>query len=274
MLGELNKQLGEWQQALGESNSQLIAAQTRPERTQAQISNNQTRSQQISNQLKSNRDGNRPLSSEQRDLLQAELAALDSDNLLLRESLAGNNQLLELASSRRDLLNLRIGRLESDILTLQELISDKRRAQSEQTVAELGGQAQNDGGNSLLQEESLLNQKYSEQLLKTTDRLNSLTSESLQVRQQLDNLSQAEQALEEQINVLRGSLLLSKILYQQKLALPRLNLKGNLTDEIADLRLRQFELGQQRDQLSNPGQYIEQLPGQPAPSRTPSCAAS
>ena len=261
LLGELNKQLGEWQQALGESNSQLIAAQTRPERTQAQISNNQTRSQQISNQLKSNRDGNRPLSSERRDLLQAELAALDSDNLLLRESLAGNNQLLELASSRRDLLNLRIGRLESDILTLQELISDKRRAQSEQTVAELGGQAQNDGGNSLLQEESLLNQKYSEQLLKTTDRLNSLTSESLQVRQQLDNLSQAEQALEEQINVLRGSLLLSKILYQQKLALPRLNLKGNLTDEIADLRLRQFELGQQRALLSNVPQYIERRLG-------------
>ena len=39
-----------------------------------------------------------------------------------------------------------------------------------------------------------------------------LTRRNLETKQQLDNLTQSNQALEEQINVLRGSLLLSRIL--------------------------------------------------------------
>src|SRR5690606_23790114 len=96
-------------------------------------------------------------------------------------------------------------------------------------------------------------------LLRATDRLNELTQRNLQTRQQLDTLSQAAQALEEQISVLRGSLLLSKILYQQHQALPRLTLDGDLADEIADIRRYQFELSQQRDTLSNPQAYVESL---------------
>jgi potassium efflux system protein len=53
--------------------------------------------------------------------------------------------------------------------------------------------------------------------------------------------------------VLQGSLLLSKILYQQKQALPKLKLEdGSLADEIADIRLYQFELNKQRDEISDP----------------------
>ncbi|MCP6329938.1 hypothetical protein NL460_27780, partial [Klebsiella pneumoniae] len=92
-----------------------------------------------------------------------------------------------------------------------------------------------------------------------TDRLNELTQRNLRTRQQLDGLSQADQALEEQISVLKGSLLLAKILYQQKQALPHLSLDKNLANEIADIRLYQFELNQQRDKLGNPQAYIDEL---------------
>ncbi|OHC45759.1 MAG: potassium transporter KefA, partial [Pseudomonadales bacterium RIFCSPLOWO2_02_FULL_63_210] len=71
--------------------------------------------------------------------------------------------------------------------------------------------------------------------------------------------NQSDQALDEQIDVLQGSLLLSKILYQQKQALPKLTLDNGLANEIADIRLYQFELTQQRELLSNPGAYVEQL---------------
>ena len=55
-------------------------------------------------------------------------------------------------------------------------------------------------------------------------------------------------------------MLLSKILYQQKQALPRLQkMDKNLADEIADIRLYQFEINQQRELISNPTTYVNNL---------------
>lgn len=97
-----------------------------------------------------------------------------------------------------------------------------------------------------------------------------LTRRNLETKQQLDNLTQSNQALEEQINVLRGSLLLSRILYKQKQALPKIKADQSLADEIADLRLGQFELNQERDKLATPQQYLDDLLAQqPSEQVTP-----
>ena len=97
-----------------------------------------------------------------------------------------------------------------------------------------------------------------------------LTRRNLETKQQLDNLTQSNQALEEQINVLRGSLLLSRILYKQKQALPKIKTDQSLADEIADLRLGQFELNQERDKLATPQQYLDDLLAQqPSEQVTP-----
>ena len=115
------------------------------------------------------------------------------------------------------------------------------------------------GSDTLLSRESALNVKLSDYLLRGTDRLNELTQLNLRTQQQLDSLNQTDQALDEQISVLQGSLLLSKILYKQKQALPRLKVDRDLADQIADIRLYQFEVSQQRELLSNPTTYVENL---------------
>ncbi|MBU3059894.1 mechanosensitive channel MscK [Pseudomonas indica] len=270
LLSERSAQMAEYQKALTEANSLIITSQTRPERAQAEISNNQTRAQQINTLLKSGRDGNKPLSPEQRDKLNAELAALDAKTQLRRQELAGNSLLQDLGSAQRDLLVERIGRLEQETLDFQSLINEKRRAQSEQTVAELSRDAKKAGSDRLLARESAANLKLSDYLLRATNRLNELTQQNLQTKQQLDNLSQSDQALEEQINVLEGSLLLAKILYQQKRSLPQIQPDASLAEQIADIRLYQFELNQQRQQLSDPASYVEaQLAKQPPEEVTP-----
>ncbi|WP_137818661.1 mechanosensitive channel MscK [Pseudomonas sp. 2FG] len=258
-LSDRSSQLSDWQQAIAEANSQIITAQTRPERAQAEISGNQTRAQELNGLLKNGKDGGKPLSPERRDQLNAELAALTAQTLLRRQELAGNNLLQDLGNSQRDLLNERIIRAEQESRDLQSLINDKRLAQSEQTVAEQSLEAKKAGSGSLLASESDANLKLSDYLLRTTDRLNQLTQQNLQTKQQLDTLTQSDQALDEQISVLKGSLLLAKILYQQKQALPQLKLDRNLADEIADIRLYQFEVSQQRELVSNPTTYVEQL---------------
>lgn len=270
MLAERGTQLADLQKALNDANSLTITAQTRPERAQGEISANQTRSQQINNILKSGKDSGKSINADQRDQLNAELASLNALTLLRRQELAGNSQLQDLGNSQRDLLTEKVNRQEQDIQDLQTLINDKRRAQSQQTVTQLSLEAQKAGSSSLLATETATNLKLSDYLLRGTDRLNELTQQNLKTKQQLDSLTQSDQALDEQINVLRGSLLLSKILYKQKQALPLLTLDRGLADEIADIRLYQFEVNQQREVMSNPGAYVDKLLAtQPPEDATP-----
>ncbi|WP_353232674.1 mechanosensitive channel MscK [Pseudomonas helleri] len=271
MLADRTTEQGELQKALASANTQSIAAQTRPERAQAEISNSQTRIQQIGNILKVGRDNGKLLTGDQRNQLSAESAALTALIALRRQELAGNSQLQDLSGSQHDLLLEKTTRQDQEIQDLQTLINKKRLAQSQQTVTEQSIEAQKSGSSSLLATESATNLRLSDYLLRSTDRLNVVTQQNLETKQQLDNVTQSDQALDEQINVLRGSLLLSKILYQQKQALPRLQkMDKNLADEIADIRLYQFEINQQRELISNPIAYVDNLLStQPADQVTP-----
>src|SRR5690606_11442536 len=263
-------ELALWQQALSAANSMLISAQTRPERAQADISKNQLRIDEINGLLKSGRENNKPLTDERRALLEAEKAALNAQIELRRQELAGNSMLQDLGQSRRDLLTTQIARAEQESIALQTAINDKRREESEQTVAEFSAKAEKAGPDKLLPAEREENRRLSGYLLRATERLNDLTQRNLQTRQQLDILSQTDQALEEQIAVLEGSLLLSKVLYQQKQALPQLSLDRNLADEIADIRLYQFELTQRRGLSGNVEAHVDKLlSGQPDATITP-----
>ena len=269
-LSERSSKLSGWQQELAEASSLLITAQTRPERAQAEISANQTRSMQINNLLKVGKEAGKSLTAERRGELSAELAALDAQTALRRQELAGNSLLQDLGSARHELLQERIRRLDQESLDLQSLISDKRRVSSEKTVAELSREAEKATPDSLLAQESATNLKISDYLLRATERLNQLTRMNLETKQQLDSVNQAAQALDEQVSVLKGSLLLAKILYQQKQALPRVQLDRNLADEIADIRLYQFELNQERDKLGDLNVYVDGLlANQPSEQVTP-----
>ncbi|MGH8484504.1 MAG: mechanosensitive channel MscK, partial [Pseudomonas sp.] len=270
ILSERSTEQGDLQKALSEANSLTITSQTRPERAQAEISANQTRAQQINNTLKQGKDGGKPLTADQRNKLNAELASINAVTLLRRQELAGNSLLQDLGNSQHDLLIERVTRLEQEIQDLQTLINQKRLAQSQQTVTEQSLEAQKAGGSTLLATESAANLKLSDYLLRSTDRLNELTQQNLKTKQQLDSLTQADQALDEQINVLRGSLLLSKILYKQKQSLPHLKVDRDLADQIADIRLYQFEVNQQREQMTSPSAYVDKLlVNQPEENATP-----
>lgn len=259
LLVSRQQQLSDWQEDLLEISAALTEAQTRPERAQREISANQARTQAIRDLLKAGRDKSGPFSPEQQEMLHSELAALEASSLLRREELAGNSILQELATSQRDLLTKRIADLEAEVLSLQTVLNEKRRAESAETVAQAERNNQEAARSNLLARQADANRTLSNQLLRSTERANVLVRKNLETRQQVDALKQASQTLDEQINVLRGSLLLTRILYQQKNALPRVDVDNNLANEIGDLRLYQFELNQQRAEIANPDAYINRL---------------
>jgi potassium-dependent mechanosensitive channel len=257
LLSDRTTLLTTWQAALSEANSLITNAQTGPERAQAQISDSQIRLQAINSALKNTKG--KLNNVEQRNLLLSEQAALNAQLRLRRSELASNSQLQDIGDSQRDLLIAQIARGEQQTRELQALINDKRREESEKTVAALSVEAEKAGSDSLLAKETADNLQLSDYLLKTTTRLNQLTQENLKTKQLQDNINQSDQALNEQIEVLKGSLLLAKILNQQKRALPHINLEKNLADQIADIRLYQFEISQRREKINNPNAYVEQL---------------
>ena len=235
----------------------IINAQNKPERSQAEINEQQLRIQEINSLLKAS--GSKQVSAERRLVLQAELIAVTRSADLRRLELSGNSILLDLGKSQRDLLVEKIRRGEKETLDLQARINDLRREQTEQTVAELSANTAPEQSDSLLAKQNSENLQLSNYLLRATERLNILTKQNLQARQQLDSLAQMNQALDEQVAVLQGSLLLPRVLYQQKQSLPHITLDKNLPDEIADLRLYQFQINQSRNEIENPSLYIEQL---------------
>lgn len=137
LLNDRTTQQAEWQKALGEANSLSITAETRPERAQAGISSMQARILEIGSLLKAGKESGKTINADRRGELLAEQAALTVQSQLLRQELAGNNLLQDLGKSQHDLLTEKISRLEKETLDLQALISEKRREQSEKTVAEL-----------------------------------------------------------------------------------------------------------------------------------------
>ena len=261
LLGDKVSTMFAWQNDLTSVNSDLIAAQTRPERTQAQVSANQTREQAIVEQVRIlQRQPDSRINQANLRMLKAEQESLQLTNRFMRQQLSANSVLQDLATQRRDLLKQQIEGIEREVGILQEVINEKRRSQSEQTVSD----STNDMAtteNELLREQGGLNQRLSEELLAATTRVGELTSQNIQTLQQIESMSQIDSALEQQIDVLEGSVLLSRILHQQKRALPSVRLDNSVADQIADLRLRQFELNTLRDELSRPQVYLTELLG-------------
>ncbi|MFU8765173.1 MAG: mechanosensitive channel MscK, partial [Haliea sp.] len=241
-------------------NGQLIAAQTRPETAQAQITANQLREQEINEQMRQlERQQESRLNTARIARNRAEQAQLSENNALLRRQLLGNAALQELAEAQRALLRRQISLLESEIDTLQDLLDEARRSQSLLAVSEAADSLDPTSDHQLLREQVKLNQRLSEELLAASSNVGEMTRRSIAAAQQIENLLQVERALEQQIEVLKGSVLLSRILHQQKRALPPIHGALTTTDTIADLRLRQFELNAMKSELDDQQTLVSRL---------------
>ena len=243
-------ELQQLQDRLTEANAELIAAETLPERAQ----------RGIADAIQAIEQGRRSLDEmEARELpaddprmlqhrVSRRLAELQMQ--LYQRELDTNSELRELAQQRRDLLNEHFHRQGVRLTLLQSVIDLKRRLATEQAIADA---ARNDPmiatGHPVLEQALQVNRELSLEFLRASERSSEMVHEGLLARSQLDQVRQIQRSLDEQIRAIRGSLLLSRILREQRQSLPRTDARGSLPDEIADLRLRQFDLARQRDEL-------------------------
>ncbi len=249
------------QNDLATYNSQLVSLQTQPERVQNAMYNASQQLQQIRNRLNGTAPGEEALRPSQQTLLLAQQALLNAQIEQQRKSLEGNTVLQDALQKQRDYTTANINRLEHQLQLLQEAVNSKRLTLSEksaqvETAPEYAASIQI---NPLVRQELETNHQLSQRLIDATQSGNTLVQQNIRVKNWLDRALQSERNLKEQISVLKGSLLLSRILYQQQQTLPSADELEDMTNRIADLRLEQFEVNQQRDALFQNDAFFEKL---------------
>ena len=250
------------QDDLANYSNELIVLQTQPERAQSVLFSNSERLQQIRTLLNKSSADKAQMRTSAVQLLQLEQYYLQQQNNFQKRTLQSNVQLQSLLQLQRDYSSAYIDLSQEHAQLLQDAINDKRLDSSEETAKEaqstgLENQIINNDPFYLAQTE--INKQLNDKLIVTTQNNNDLNRHSLLVKNRLDRAIQSERNLKEQIDVLKGSLLLSRILFEEQVDLPDGIFINNLPDKIADLRLEQFEINKQRDQIIQPNIYIDQL---------------
>lgn len=249
---ENNDNLNNWQIELTNANNTVSHTQSRPEQNQLTITSLQSRLQEIASQLKSSQ------TEEVKLRLQAEQASINAQINLLRLEISSSSVLQEYSTSLRNLLTERMQRTEQENIQLQNIISERRLTATEKTVQDLA-QDKDSQSNDLLKNESKTNVELSEYLLQSNNKLNEITKLNTKYKQQLDTTKHIEETLTEQVNALKGSTGLFQILNQQKQSLPTVTENDFSPEDIANFRLYQFQLNQEREKFVSPSNYVNKL---------------
>lgn len=261
---KLTNQQQDAQSALSAVNTQLAGQSSVSERAQTALTDNVKRTQELNQKL-----ADPTTNSLLKQQIQLELQLIELKNTYNQVLLKNSDQLTVLYQSRYELLNARVQVLQKQIAAIQDVINQKNLAKTQNQVEQAQQQSQNVEQNPLIQKELNLNAQLSQYLLEQTEKTNTLTQDELRMRNVLDNLTQTQRTIDEQISALQGTLVLSRIIQQQKQKLPtNLNIRG-LSKQIADLRVQIFDITQKRNELYDIDAYISKIEQDENKSFTP-----
>lgn len=254
-LAKVQENLQGIQTELAEINSRIVNQRVAPERAQSTLSKNVVRAQEIEKLLFS-----KDLDELEKNKLQAEAELIKLQNQYSQTMLAGDSTLLTLYMSQLEQKKLLKKQQEQQQAKLQAAINEKKLLETQQQVEQLKQSQQEEiTVNPIIQKEQKINLNLSQDLIKQTTKLNTLTQDNLRIKSVLDNLQQTQRNITEQISALQGSLILSRIINKQKQRLPQDQLVNGLGKQITELRVKIFDLTELRDQLYNASTYIEKL---------------
>ncbi|MCH8544297.1 MAG: mechanosensitive channel MscK [Alcanivorax sp.] len=240
--------------------AELASAQLLPERTQAAIATTLSQMERARAELirfNVNDDAPEQLAAIHR--LRSEIAALDSRLTWHRAELQSSAALQTLANRRHALLQYQINDTEAQLDVIQVLLDDKRSERTRALIEAARAPMADLPDSALLSAELQRNTRIAERIMVVTDQVSLLLRQNLALNSQLERVHQLERSLVEQVAALQGSLLLSRMLYQQQQMLPRLAPGSSLKIDIADLRMEQFQLTEQRNQLTSINAAATQL---------------
>ena len=243
------------QNELTATNTKLIAQNASPDKAQASLSANAKRKSALNTELASS-----ALSDAAKNKIEAELALLDAQNSYSQTLLRGNEELSSLYNARLDEKKQAQQNQQQLLSQIQEALNIKLVQASKNKVEEAEkSQQKNKNTNPIISKELDFNTTISEELLKKTTEISQLSQDNLRIKNVLDNLQQTQRNIEEQISSLQGTLVLSRIINKQRQSLPQDKVIKGLSKQIADLRVRVFDISEFKDSLVDTQAYISKL---------------
>ena len=243
------------QNELTATNTKLIAQNVAPDKAQASLSANAKRKSALNTEL-----ANSALSDAAKNKIEAELALLDAQNSYSQTLLRGNEELSSLYNARLDEKKQAQQNQQQLLSQIQEALNIKLVQASKNKVEEAEkSQQKNKNTNPVISKELDFNTTISEELLKKTTEISQLSQDNLRIKNVLDNLQQTQRNIEEQISSLQGTLVLSRIINKQRQSLPQDKVIKGLSKQIADLRVRVFDISEFKDSLVDTQAYISKL---------------
>ena len=255
MQEETQAALEKAQNELTATNTKLIAQNASPDKAQASLSANAKRKSALNTEL-----ANSALSDAAKNKIEAELALLDAQNSYSQTLLRGNEELSSLYNARLDEKKQAQQNQQQLLSQIQEALNIKLVQASKNKVEEAEkSQQKNKNTNPIISKELDFNTTISEELLKKTTEISQLSQDNLRIKNVLDNLQQTQRNIEEQISSLQGTLVLSRIINKQRQSLPQDKVIKGLSKQIADLRVRVFDISEFKDSLVDTQAYISKL---------------
>lgn len=245
------------QQDLSVINNNLVTQNTAPDKAQSTLTENVKRRQAINTLLSSN-----SLTKEEKTKLETELEVIELKNTYNQILLNGSDNLSTLYSAQLDEKRQAQQNLQTEIENLQTAINNKIVEESKNKVEQaqaVQNQQNSATANPVILRELDMNTRVTQELLKQTKDMTQLSQDNLRIKSVLDNLQQTQRNIDEQISSLQGTLVLSRIINKQKQSLPQDEMISGLSKQIADLRVRVFDMTEFKDSFSNISSYITKL---------------
>ncbi|WP_338015213.1 mechanosensitive channel MscK [Alloalcanivorax marinus] len=237
------------QQTLARVSSELTRAQTLPERAQTTISDSLSRMDEIRQRLNRQEEN---LDDAEKTRLQTELTTLETRIQLRNQELSVASTLEELSRLNKRVLEAQEAVIQKRLDVLQPMINERR----EQSLSNEIGDDETDLPAALadhprLKQARERNDELRDQLKQTSNDVNDLIREVISAETRLDRARSLSSTVNDQIRMLDGSLLLSRILYEQQKSLPEYHPQEGLDKLISDTRLAQFDLRQAMQELES-----------------------
>ncbi|TCP97670.1 potassium efflux system protein [Cricetibacter osteomyelitidis] len=245
--------LDQVQESLIEINTKVSSQNTVVERVQTSLKENLIRSQDL---VRLWADAT---TKAQKTRLQLEQTLIELRDTYNQSLLQENDKLRFMYETQAEEKSLQQQILQRKIIALQEAINEKNLQASQRQVTQATQLEQKNNGHPLISRELAINTKLSQDLLQQTTQMNNLSQDSLRSKSLLDNLKQTQHYIEDQLNMLQGTLLLSRVINELRQDLPKEQMVQGLAKRITDLRVQVFETTKMRDSLSDPQSYIDTL---------------
>lgn len=203
----------------------------------------------------------------------ARVEALQQQSAMLQQELTSHDVRLALARAQRALTAAQLARVDDRISKLQKWLNQQRRQQvaevvqrTEQASRSLANQP------AVIRQAATVNSKLSKQLADLVHRIDSVTQLNQSMDRKLRQLNDHYQSIQQQLQIGGLNDALSSVLRSERRQLPDIKQyqqgAEQRSKELVDARLHQFQIDQQRRELSSIDDQVKTLLAQ-APKPVP-----